>query len=87
MVNGFCQGTIVVDVFQWFLYMWTIGVNGFSMVFYISTIGIDGFYHPTIAIEWMVSRLTIGINGSQKKARIVIQDTKQGQIIVRNTNI
>ena len=58
MVNGFCQSTIVVDgfsmvfftceplvsmVFQWFFFMWTIGVNGFSMVFYMWTIGVNGF--------------------------------------------
>ena len=54
-------------VFQWFFYMWNIGVDGFSMVFQISTIGINGFSNgfsnPTIAIEWMGLWLTIDIDG------------------------
>ena len=43
-------------VFQWFFYMWTIGVNGFSMVFQISTIGINDFSNGFLQLNhchWM----------------------------------
>ena len=43
-------------VFQWFFYMWTIGVDGFSMVFFMWTIDVNGF--SMVFYMW-----TIGVNG------------------------
>ena len=51
IVNGFCHDTI--------------GVNGFSMVFMsrpLCSMVFQFIYRWTFAIEWMVLRLTIGIN-------------------------
>ena len=49
-------------------HIWTICIDSFSMV----------FYRCTIAIDWMVFRFTIGINGSMnvhKKAWILTKKT------------
>jgi len=104
MVNGFCQSTIVVDgffngfftceplvsmVFQWFFYMWIIGVNGFSMVFQISTIGINGFsngflqsnhYHCMNGL-W----LTIDIDGFGESERWFTKKAKTQKKIIFST--
>ena len=71
-------------VFQWFFYMWTIGVNGFSMAFQISTIGINDFSNGFLQsnhCHWMnglwltidndgLSMVLGKVNGgSQKKAK------------------
>ena len=80
MVNGFCQSTIVVDVFsmvfftceplesmvfQWFFRFQPL----VSMVFPMF------FSNPTITIEWMVLWLTIEIDG----LLMVLGKVKAGQ--------
>ena len=44
-------------VFQWFFYMWTIGVDGFSMVFFSC--------EPLVSMvsQWFFYMWTIGVNG------------------------
>ena len=60
-------------VFQWFFYMWTIGVDGFSMGFFMWTIGVNGFsmvfYMWTIGVNGFSMVLGKVKAGSQKKAK------------------
>ena len=59
-VNGFCQGTIVVDGFSMGFFT---GEPSLLMVFHISTIGINGFSIRDDGFSMVFYRWIIGIDG------------------------
>ena len=70
-------------VFNWFFYIWTIGVDGFSMGFQISTIGINGFSNGFLQMNhghWIdgllltidvdcLSMVLVEVNGGSQKGQ------------------